>query len=46
MYVYTCICRNLIVSCRYDTAVGIWLPSKCVFDRYINVYVCIFRYMH
>jgi hypothetical protein len=34
MFILTCIGRNQIVSSRYDTAVGIWLPSYCVFDRY------------
>ena len=46
MFVLTCISRNQIVSSRYDTAVGIWLPSYCVLDRYMHVYVCIYRYSH
>ena len=46
MFIYSCICRNRLVSCRYDTAVGIWPPSNCVFDRYMHVYVCIYRNMH
>ena len=42
MFVLTCICRNQIVSSRYDTAVGIWLPPYCVLDRYMHVYVYIY----